>query len=165
MLIQVYAQKKKHIEHSIYCGIINSVGSYIHLTLFHPFQQVFIYIDNFFPFLINLSSNLSTLYNVEKIVWPTVYAVFSIVWTLNNSPWVLPVPDPFAGRVQNARVLFVSPEFLPPSFSVYRARQGVVRSSELRNLPFTSSISFVIVLAVWCLALHIVVFFHRRQLS
>jgi hypothetical protein len=79
MLIQVYAQKKKHIEHSIYCGIINSVGSYIHLTLFHPFQQVFIYIDNFFPFLINLSSNLSTLYNVEKIVWPTVYAVFSIV--------------------------------------------------------------------------------------
>jgi hypothetical protein len=79
MLIHVYAQKKKYTEHNIYCGIINTVGSYIHLTFFHPFQQVFIHIDNYFLFFINLSSNLSTLYNVKKIVWPIIYAVFNVV--------------------------------------------------------------------------------------
>jgi hypothetical protein len=65
-------------ENNIYCGFINTVGSYIHLSHFHLFQPFFIHIDIFFPFSINFSSNLHTLYNVEKIVWPTVYAVFGV---------------------------------------------------------------------------------------
>jgi hypothetical protein len=55
------------------------VSSYIRLSYFHLFQQCFIHIDIFYPFFIHFSSNLPTLYNVEKIVWPTVYAVFCVV--------------------------------------------------------------------------------------
>jgi hypothetical protein len=55
------------------------MGSYICLSYFHPFQMFFIHIDKFYLFLILFSSNLPTLYNVKKIVWPIVYAVFSVV--------------------------------------------------------------------------------------
>jgi hypothetical protein len=39
-------------EYSIYCGFINTVGSYIRLSSFHPFQQFFIYFDEFHSFFI-----------------------------------------------------------------------------------------------------------------
>jgi hypothetical protein len=68
-----------YTEYSIYCGFINTMGLYIHLSYFHPFQQFFIYIDKFYPFFIHYSSNLLTLNNVEKIVWPTVYAILGVV--------------------------------------------------------------------------------------
>jgi hypothetical protein len=55
------------------------VGLYIRLSYFHPFQQFFIHIDKFYPFFIHYSSNLPTLNNVKKIVWPTVYAVLGVV--------------------------------------------------------------------------------------
>jgi hypothetical protein len=66
-------------EYNIYCGFINTVGLYIRLSYFHPFQQFFIHIDIFYPFFIHYSSNLPTLNNVEKIVWPTVYVVLGVV--------------------------------------------------------------------------------------
>jgi hypothetical protein len=69
-----------YTEYSIYYGFINIMGLYIRLSYFHPFQQFFIQIDNFYPFFIHCSSNLPTLYNVKEIVWPTVYAVFSVTF-------------------------------------------------------------------------------------
>jgi hypothetical protein len=68
-----------YIECSIYCGFINTVGSYIRLLYFYPFQYFFIHIDKFYLFSIHFSSNLLILYNVKKIVWPTEYDVFSVV--------------------------------------------------------------------------------------
>jgi hypothetical protein len=67
-----------YTKYSMYCGFINIVGLYIRLSYFHPFQQFFIHIDKFYPFFIHYSSNLPTLNNVEKIVWPTVYAVLGV---------------------------------------------------------------------------------------
>jgi hypothetical protein len=64
------------------------VGLYIHLSYFHPFQQFFIHVDKFYPFFIHYSSNFPTLNNVEKIVWPTVYAVLGVV--PNLFPTVVP---------------------------------------------------------------------------
>jgi hypothetical protein len=68
-----------YTEYSIYCGFINTVGLYIRLSYFHPFQQFFIHIDKFYPFFIHYSSNLPTLNNVEKIEWPTVYAILGVL--------------------------------------------------------------------------------------
>jgi hypothetical protein len=64
------------------------VGSYICLSYFHPFQQFFIHNDKFCPFFIPFSSNLPTLYNVEKIVWPTIYAVFCVVPSSLAKSWL-----------------------------------------------------------------------------
>jgi hypothetical protein len=68
-----------YTEYSIYCGFINTVGLCIRLSYFHPFQQFFIHFDKFYPFFIHYSSNLPILNNVEKIVWPTIYAVLGVV--------------------------------------------------------------------------------------
>jgi hypothetical protein len=70
---------KYYTEYNIYCGFINTMGLYIRLSYFHPFQQSFIHFDKFHSFFIHYSSKLPTLNNVEKIVWPTVYAVFGVV--------------------------------------------------------------------------------------
>jgi hypothetical protein len=77
-----------YIEYIIYCGFINTVDLYIHLSYFHPFQQFFIQIDKFHPFFIHYSSNLPTLYNVEEIVWPTVYVVFIVVTKAIYALWL-----------------------------------------------------------------------------
>jgi hypothetical protein len=75
------AARIHYTEYSIYCGFINTVGLYIRLSYFHPFQQFFIHFDKFYPFFIHYSSKLPTLNNVEKIVWPTVYAILGVVVT------------------------------------------------------------------------------------
>jgi hypothetical protein len=74
----MYITWQHYTEYSIYCGFINTMGLYIRLSYFHPFQQFFIHIDKFYPFFIHSSSNLPILNNVEKIVWPTVYAVLGV---------------------------------------------------------------------------------------
>jgi hypothetical protein len=61
-----------YTEYIIYCQFAHSS------ITFSSISTVFIHID-IFSFFIPFSSNLPTLYNVEKIVWPTVYAVFSVV--------------------------------------------------------------------------------------
>jgi hypothetical protein len=76
-----------YTEYNIYCGFINTMGLYIRLSYFHPFQQFFIHIDKFYPFFIHCSSNLPTLNNVEKIVWPTVYAVLGVVVSWQGLEW------------------------------------------------------------------------------
>jgi hypothetical protein len=55
------------------------MGLYIRLSYFHPFQQFFIHIDKFYLLFSHYSSKLPTLNNVEKIIWPTVYAVLGVV--------------------------------------------------------------------------------------
>jgi hypothetical protein len=50
-----------YTEYSIYCEFISTMGSYICLSYFHPFQHIFIHIDKFYPFFIHCSSDLPTL--------------------------------------------------------------------------------------------------------
>jgi hypothetical protein len=86
------------------------VGSYIHPSYFHPFQQFFIHMDKLYSFFIHCSSNLPTLYNVEKIVWPTVYAVFSVVTAPGTSSVLL------LGELWSL-IPGQNPEFLDPTDS------------------------------------------------
>jgi hypothetical protein len=61
-----------YTEYNIYCGFINHTFVYHIFNHFNSFSSILTY-------SIQFSSNLPTLYNVEKIVWPTVYAIFSVL--------------------------------------------------------------------------------------
>jgi hypothetical protein len=84
-----------------YCGFIHSSIIFSSISInFHPYWQIL-------SIFIYCSSNLPILYNVEEIVWPTVYTVFSVVHT--KQMWLRNECDWEANTIQNGEEL----QFIP----------------------------------------------------